>query len=181
MMNLNDLKDKKFILTDIPVKDILSLFAGLCSNKYKLYAMDCREMNTLDGFHNVLSSTFSFAKYYGRNVDAAIDCLEDLDYENIEGFLVIFKNANNLLVDTSFVVTRWDGSRVKKKQNIADMAVSIFSSSSGDWAEDLRNDPIEANRRPARHMLTIFQDENLNFDKFKEFIKTENANYIELR
>ncbi len=45
-----------------------------------------------------LSSAFHFPDYFGRNWDAALDCIRDLDsWLPAKGYLVLFKNPNNLI------------------------------------------------------------------------------------
>ena len=40
--------------------------------------MDGRKIASPDTFHDVFSHEFSFPHYYGRNMDAWIDCMSDL-------------------------------------------------------------------------------------------------------
>ncbi len=49
--------------------------------------------------HDELASTFQFPWYYGRNFNAAIDCLRDLTWceSNHRSFLVIVTNADKLI------------------------------------------------------------------------------------
>lgn len=45
----------------------------------KTFIIDAKEINTWDNFHDVFYSVFEFPSYYGRNMDAWIDCMTDLD------------------------------------------------------------------------------------------------------
>lgn len=43
-----------------------------------IVAIDCQEIKDWESFHNVFSSTFGFPDFYGRNMDAWIDCMSSL-------------------------------------------------------------------------------------------------------
>lgn len=45
-----------------------------------------------------LSSAFHFPDYFGRNWDAVLDCIRDLDsWLPAKGYLLLYKNPNNLI------------------------------------------------------------------------------------
>jgi RNAse (barnase) inhibitor barstar len=41
-----------------------------------------------------IAKKFEFSNYFGMNLDAMDECLADLKYEGIEGFVVLIKNFN---------------------------------------------------------------------------------------
>ena len=44
-----------------------------------LVSVDLRRISDWDTFHNVFAESFGFPDYYGRNMDAWIDCMTYLD------------------------------------------------------------------------------------------------------
>ena len=48
-------------------------------NKMKRIKIDTNEITDWDSFHNVFSKAFGFPDFYGRNMDAWIDCMTSLD------------------------------------------------------------------------------------------------------
>jgi RNAse (barnase) inhibitor barstar len=48
--------------------------------------IDAQEISDWDSFHDVFARVFEFPDYYGRNMDAWIDCMTDcIHYEKIGG------------------------------------------------------------------------------------------------
>jgi RNAse (barnase) inhibitor barstar len=43
--------------------------------------LDATLLNNWDAFHSVFASTFGFPDFYGRNMNAWIDCMSDLSEE----------------------------------------------------------------------------------------------------
>lgn len=41
--------------------------------------LDCRRIRDWDSFHDVFAEIFGFPSFYGRNMNAWIDCMTDLD------------------------------------------------------------------------------------------------------
>jgi RNAse (barnase) inhibitor barstar len=46
---------------------------------YRTYRIDCDKITDWESFHAVSVSVFEFPEYYGRNMNAWIDCLSDFD------------------------------------------------------------------------------------------------------
>jgi RNAse (barnase) inhibitor barstar len=42
-------------------------------------SIDCSEIRDWDSFHDVFAQAFGFPDFYGRNMDAWIDCMTSLD------------------------------------------------------------------------------------------------------
>ena len=40
--------------------------------------IDSKEIKDWDSFHNIFAKTFEFPYYYGKNMDAWIDCMDEL-------------------------------------------------------------------------------------------------------
>jgi len=45
----------------------------------KFVKLDCRRIRDWDSFHDVFAEVFGFPSFYGRNMNAWIDCMTDLD------------------------------------------------------------------------------------------------------
>ena len=46
---------------------------------YVQVAIDCRELTNWDSYHDAFAAAFGFPDFYGRNMNAWIDCLTSLD------------------------------------------------------------------------------------------------------
>ncbi len=47
----------------------------------RVVAIDCRRILDRSSFHDVFAEAFGFPEFYGRNMDAWIDCMTNLDSE----------------------------------------------------------------------------------------------------
>ncbi|WP_106795113.1 barstar family protein [Aquimarina sp. Aq78] len=47
----------------------------------KTVKIDSKTINSWETFHNVFSQKFNFPSYYGRNMNAWIDCMDELNNE----------------------------------------------------------------------------------------------------
>jgi len=45
----------------------------------KLISVDCSKIRDWNSFHNEFAAVFGFPDFYGRNMDAWIDCMTSLD------------------------------------------------------------------------------------------------------
>ena len=61
-----------------------------------LVKLDCQRMRDWDTFHDVFAETFGFPGFYGRNMNAWIDCMTDLDDANA-GMTAIRIQPGNVL------------------------------------------------------------------------------------
>lgn len=60
----------------------------------KTYKIDSTRINNWQSFHDLFAKQFNFPEYYGRNMNAWIDCIEDYV---IDGITVLdFGNCSNL-------------------------------------------------------------------------------------
>ena len=57
-----------------------------------------------DSFHDIFKINFGFPDFYGRNMDAWIDCMTDIDDKEI-GMTKIWINKTDTLVSNSQTVT----------------------------------------------------------------------------
>ena len=90
----------------------------------KRVKIDCSKINDWDSFHNIFAEEFGFPGFYGRNMDAWIDCMSYLDepdsgmtkitcekgdyilleLENIEGFQKKFPDLYEAIIECSAFV-----------------------------------------------------------------------------
>jgi RNAse (barnase) inhibitor barstar len=59
------------------------------------HEIDGAKISDWESFHTVFSKEFMFPSYYGKNMDAWIDCMSDLDSEG-EMISIWIKNVNAL-------------------------------------------------------------------------------------
>ncbi|MNJ97373.1 Barstar (barnase inhibitor) [compost metagenome] len=52
--------------------------------KFKKLSVDFRQVNTLDEMHDVLAKVFDFPVFYGKNINALIDCWSSLRFPEDE-------------------------------------------------------------------------------------------------
>jgi RNAse (barnase) inhibitor barstar len=45
----------------------------------RIVSVDCRRIGDWSSFHDVFAEAFGFPDFYGRNMDAWIDCMSSLD------------------------------------------------------------------------------------------------------
>ena len=71
--------------------DILdACISDISREGFEIHVMDCSKWD-LESYHNDLASILRFPDYYGKNLDAFIDCLSDMAPEGI-GMVLVFKN-----------------------------------------------------------------------------------------
>ena len=65
--------------------------------RYTEITIDCLRITDWDSFHSVFAETLGFPDYYGRNMDAWIDCLTYVDDPD-DGQTKVHAPAGGLLV-----------------------------------------------------------------------------------
>lgn len=58
-----------------------SVYPVVICNKMKTVKIDPNLIANWDSFHDVFSKTFNFPDYYGRNMNAWIDCMDEFTEE----------------------------------------------------------------------------------------------------
>ena len=61
-----------------------------------LVSIDCAKIRDWDSFHDEFASVFGFPDFYGRNMNAWIDCMESLD-EPDDGMTQIHAEKDKVL------------------------------------------------------------------------------------
>ena len=62
-----------------------------------IVTIDCREIIDGASFHDVFARTFGFPAFYGRNMNAWIDCMSDLDSPE-SGMSTIHSTPDDIMV-----------------------------------------------------------------------------------
>ena len=55
----------------------------------RLIKLDTRRITDWETFHNRFAEVFDFPDYYGRNMNAWIDCMTDLDVGRTDGIVIL--------------------------------------------------------------------------------------------
>lgn len=62
-------------------------------------AIDGNQCNTIESFLEEIGRAFSFPDYYGQNVNALNDCINDLDWIPKDNYILIINNFESLISD----------------------------------------------------------------------------------
>src|SRR5215212_2768038 len=65
----------------------------------KSVLINAQELSSWDQFHDIFSKLFDFPEWYGRNMNAWVDCMSDLDEENMTS--LILQPNEDLLIEIS--------------------------------------------------------------------------------
>ncbi|MCA9094941.1 MAG: barstar family protein [Planctomycetaceae bacterium] len=60
--------------------------------------MDGRTMQDWEGVFESFGNTFDFPDYYGRNLNALIECLGDLEWLPFDGYVIVIDSSELLLI-----------------------------------------------------------------------------------
>ena len=63
----------------------------------KTVKIDCKEIPDWDSFHDLFSKKFGFPRFYGRNMNAWIDCMSSLDSPE-DGMTTIHAEAGGIII-----------------------------------------------------------------------------------
>lgn len=66
-----------------------------------IFLLDGKKMVTIDEYHDEIARVFQFPNYYGRNHNATNDMLTDLDWLERDYYIVIIKNGQKVLEESS--------------------------------------------------------------------------------
>lgn len=65
-------------------------------HRFEVFDLDCRSW-TRKNFHKKLKEGLRFPEYYGENLDAFEDCLEDMFNQDYRGLVLVFRNFDQLV------------------------------------------------------------------------------------
>jgi hypothetical protein len=75
------------------------LIKELISTGYFVATIDGRECTTLSLFIKNVANAFKFPDYFGNNVNAFFECINDLDWLDASNYVLIIQNSNYLLFE----------------------------------------------------------------------------------
>jgi RNAse (barnase) inhibitor barstar len=76
-------------------------FENLNPHLYYIAVLDGTDCKTLKSFLKEIGKAFKFPSYYGQNLNALNDCLNDLEWLDKPNYLLIVKNHDSFLVNES--------------------------------------------------------------------------------
>jgi len=98
--------------------------------------IDCSQITSWNAFHDVFSSAFGFPKFYGRNLDAWIDCMTSLDAPD-EGMTSVHAPPDGVLV------LQLDHAKQLRENQPEIFSALVESSGFVNWRRiDLGNSPV---------------------------------------
>ncbi|SRR5258708_5921800 len=68
---------------------------------YYVAILDGSDCRTLKSFLKEIGKSFKFPSYYGQNLNALNDCLNDLEWLDKPNYLLIIKNSGKFLISES--------------------------------------------------------------------------------
>lgn len=101
-MNKESRHRDKEILGDGPIcmyhdNEVLNEdFAWFSGNNFEVFNMNCQTW-TKNNFHEKIKEALFFPDYYGENLNAFDDCLNDMFDTKYRGLVLIFRNFDNLV------------------------------------------------------------------------------------
>jgi len=74
------------------------LFAEKINNEeYYIAVIDANDCRDKESFLRVIAMAFQFPAYYGQNLDALRECLNDLEWLDKPNYILLVKNAKEFL------------------------------------------------------------------------------------
>ena len=76
-----------------------TLIAELNTNKYFIGIIDGKKVKTIKSFLIEIAKTFKFPSYYGVNMNAFYECINDLDWIEEKKYALVIDNSSEFLKD----------------------------------------------------------------------------------
>ena len=108
---VNDIRDN---LLDISGGDI----------KESFFILDAKKMNNYDGLYDEFSKVLRFPEYFGRNLNALDECLADLEWLDLNAYIIFIKHSKEFLIE-------------EKKEDV-EVLVKIFNKVGEEWSLPVR-------------------------------------------
>lgn len=107
--------------------------------------LDSGKIRNLDDFYQEASLVFKLPDYFGNNLDAFDECLNDLSWLPGQGYLVIFENAELFLCDES--------------DSVVNGILSIFHGAGWEWAKSVSvGEWRDSKAKPFHTVLELSED-----------------------
>lgn len=85
--------------------------------------LNARRMSTLSGFFDEVSSVFRFPSYFGKNLNATWECINDLEWLPSRGYVVVVAAAETFLCD--------------EPDDTLAVVLQRFCETGAEWAEEV--------------------------------------------
>jgi RNAse (barnase) inhibitor barstar len=72
----------------------------LCSSILHIAAIDGKRCRDIESFLVEIGHAFSFPEYYGRNMNALNDCLNDLDWIDKDSYVLIINHFESFISES---------------------------------------------------------------------------------
>jgi RNAse (barnase) inhibitor barstar len=82
------------------ISDIVSS-ENITNELYYIAVIDGSECRTLKAFLEKIGKAFKFPSYYGKNLNALAECLNDLEWLDKPNYILIIKNSKEFLMNES--------------------------------------------------------------------------------
>jgi RNAse (barnase) inhibitor barstar len=93
--------------------------------KENLFILNGLNMETYNGLYDEFAKVFKFPDYFGRNLNALDECLNDLEWLKINMIIIVVTNSNHLLCE--------------EKDAGCETIIEILENAGSEWSE-----PVES-------------------------------------
>jgi RNAse (barnase) inhibitor barstar len=113
-----------------------ALFAEkISNNEYYVAGIDANNCKTKKSFLIVIGTAFQFPSYFGQNLDALKECLNDLEWLDKPNYILLIKNAKELLSE--------------EPEEVRDKILILLEDVSKEWANVPNYEGEDAYRKRA--------------------------------
>lgn len=126
-MEIEDLKDVGQPWVVKIIVNILLLVENLrqhFSDK-NIFVLNGLNMKTYDGLYDEFTKVFRLPDYFGRNLDALDECLNDLEWLDISGIIIVISNSNLVLCE--------------EKDSGCGTIIEVFESAGVEWSRPVEH------------------------------------------
>jgi RNAse (barnase) inhibitor barstar len=117
----------------------------LKNKNYFIAIINGSECEKLDQFLKKIGEAFHFPSYYGQNINALCECINDLSWIDNENYALIIKNNNSLLS--------------KESSSIKEEIFSVLEDAKEEWSNVPNFDGEEKYRAKADFKVLSFENE----------------------
>ena len=93
--------------------------------KDNIFILDGLKMKTFDGLYDEFSKILRLPDYFGRNLNALDECLNDLEWLNIDKVLIV-------IINSDFILSR--------EHNVGcDVIIELLEGAGAEWSKPIEN------------------------------------------
>jgi RNAse (barnase) inhibitor barstar len=119
--------------------------------------LDCNRCKTLSNFLDEIGRVFIFPNYYGKNMNALDECINDLEWINSLQYTLVFEKFENFLIDES--------------EETFVSIIDFFSRVSKEWYSVPNYEGEDTFRKKALFNLRIIEENDLLDSRNYKLIK----------